>query len=1033
MKFQTLFLAAGLMLSTQVALAQKAPAKLYIVQLTDAPVASYRGTFPGLASTRAQAGSRLDAHSTAARRYESHLAQRRDAVLASLGQVRPLHTYTVTFNGFSARLTDAQVRALRGRPDVVSIQESRPVKLDTTHTPEFLGLTRPGGLWSTLDRNALPVKGEDVIIGVIDSGVWPEDAAFGDRRDSQGAYVPYYGNGTPAYTAPPAKWRGICQTGEGFTAAMCNNKIVGARWYVDGFIAQGEPVGPEAGLSPLEYRSARASTAGSGGHGSHTAGTAGGNENVRMTLGGVGVGAGSGVAPRARLAIYKACWEAANGQYSSCGGADLVKAIDDAVRDGVDVINYSISGTSANFNDPMEQAFLNASAAGVFVAASAGNSGPARTAAHPSPWITTVGASTHDRFLVATLTLGNGSPLTGASFQATGVARSPLLLARDAAEKPFEQLSPVDQRALELCFTADDRVTLGGGPDAALSRTKTQGRILVCQRGESGVLEKAVAAKEAGAVAMVLLDTPTSQNTQYSMPYALPTVHLTVASYPTLMAYGATKGPTATLSPSSQLPGVAAPVMAGFSSRGPNFGSEDILKPDITAPGQDIIAAWTDTTLTQAQRDAVANNTYIPKSSSVSISGTSMSSPHLAGVAALLKQLHPTWSPAAIKSAIQTTTGRVLLADGSLDGDRFGYGAGHVNPNAAANPGLVYDATTVDYARFLCGQGLLAPAGSGSCAELGPIKAYDLNLATLTAGEVRGPLTLNRRVTNVGTATATYVATASLPGWDVKVTPSTLTLAPGASASFTVQLAPTTAPVGEWGFGRLVWSSGTQEVVSPLTARAGAFKLPASISDQRPTGRGTKTFQVTSNYTGALQVQATGVIAPTQVISETMLPYYGVCYNLEVPADTELVSVRMFEDETVVNAPTALGLDLWMLDGPNATGALITGSSNPGNTEEMTLIKPRAGTYSACVMDFTSPALAGSTFKLNYYVMAPGVPRIPMRATGPTSVYRGGTATIATGWDVPVNQRYVGVVKLIDPASNTLGTTHIMLDTKPRP
>lgn len=1031
MKLLNMVLAAGLLSSVQAALAQASPAKLYIVQLSDAPVAAYRGTVPGLAGTSVAAGNRLNAHSTAAVRYESYLAQRRGAVLASLGRVRALHTYTVTFNGFSARLTEAQLRALRSRSDVVSIHESKPVKLATTYTPAFLGLTQPGGLWSVLDRNSMPVKGEDVIIGVIDSGVWPEDASFGDRRDSQGKYVPYFSSGTPAYTAPPAKWKGSCITGEGFTTAMCNNKLIGARWYVDGFVASAG--GPEGLPSPMEYRSARASSVNAGGHGVHTASTAGGNENVPMMVGDISVGAGSGMAPRARLAIYKACWQATDPDLSSCAGADLVKAIDDAVRDGVDVISYSISGSPSAFDDPHEQAFLNASAAGVFVAAAAGNSGPGRSAFHPSPWLTTVAATTHDRFLAATLTLGNGQTLSGPSFQTTGLPSTPLLLARDAGDTPFEQLSPEDQTAREMCFTAEDRQELGGGPAAALSRKRTQGRMVVCKRGLNGLVNKAAAAKDAGAAAMLLLNVPDSLNTPISMPYVLPTVQIDVANYGLVMAYGATPGAAATLSPGAQQPGVTAPLMANFSSRGPNFGSEDLLKPDIAAPGQDVIAAWPDSTLTQAQRDAVANNTYIPRAAALSISGTSMATPHIAGVAALLKQLHPDWSPAAIKSAIQTSAGRVLLADGTPDGDRYGYGAGQVNPTAAANPGLVYDATTTDYARFLCGQGLPAPAGSGSCAELGSIKAYDLNLASLTAGKVLAPLTFSRRVTNVGSATATYVASTSLAGWNVQVQPSTLTLAPGASASFTVRIEPTTVPIGEWSFGKLVWTSATHQVVSPLTARAGPFELPKAITDRRPTGRGTTTFQVTSNYTGALQVESTGVIAPTGFIPYTLPAGFGICHNVDVPPDTELLSIQMFEDETTLSGSSPTGLDLWVMNGPNATGTLIGGSVNPGNNEGWTLVRPEAGTYSACVMDFATPALAGSTYRLNVYVMAPGVPRLPLRAVGPATVVRAGTATVAAGWNVPANQRYVGVIKLRDPASNMLGHTNVLLDTKPRP
>src|SRR4029079_19806144 len=337
-----------------------------------------------------------------------------------------------------------------------------------------------------------------------------------------------------------------------------------------------------------------------------------------------------------------------------------------------------------------------------------------------------------------------------------------------------------------------------------------------------------------------------------------------VTACPTVVPYAQTPGATASFGPGVQQANVVAPVMGDFSSRGPSLANSNILKPDLTAPGVDIVAAWVDNSLTQAQHDALVLNSFTPKANANSIQGTSMASPHVAGSAALLKQAHPTWSPAMIKSALMTTTSGVKLANGTPDPNRFGYGAGHLNPNPAVDPGLVYDVSTADYARFLCGLNLTPPAGAGTCAALGTITPSNLNLASLTANSVLGTVTLNRRVTNVSAATSTYVASWTLPGYSVVVNPTSLTIAPGASANYTVALTKTSAPINSWVFGNLTWSDNVHTVSSPLSANAAGFVSPAEVSDARPSGRGTKMFTITSAYTGSMGVSATGLVPATR-------------------------------------------------------------------------------------------------------------------------------------------------------------------------
>ncbi|MFY9513191.1 MAG: S8 family serine peptidase, partial [Rubrivivax sp.] len=560
--------------------------KVYIVQMTGAPVATYAGNVRGLAATKPAAGTRLNTRSAAARAYANHLDTRRAAVLARLGsRVDVLHTYRTAFNGFAAVLTPAQAARLMTQSDVVSVVESERRKLDTTRTPDMLGNSASGGIWSQLDALSRNVKGEDIIVAHLDTGVWPEDPSFGDKVNAAGKPVAYHEAGTEVYGPPPAKWAGICQTGPGFTAAMCNNKLLGARFYAADFLASG------AVLHGLEYLSPRDGD----GHGSHTAGTSSGNSNVAIVnASGVTTAIMSGVAPRARLAIYKVCWTAVNSDQDGCYTSDTLQAIDDAVADGADVINFSVSGTRNNYVDPVETAYLNATAAGVFVVAAAGNDGPtANTVAHIGPWLTTAASGTVDRAAGGgDLTLGNAAVYSGFSLNFFGVTPGALVLS-----------STIPAGGATV---ANANICAANSLDATLAA----GKIVVCDRSSTNSSANRLAAsaevKRAGGIGMVLLNPDTA--TPVADAHTIPTVQLAGTLRTAVRDYAATAGASGSIGMSYNRPGVNAPVISSFSSRGPGLADLNVMKPDITAPGSSIVAAYR-ASLTQAQHDAVVAGT----------------------------------------------------------------------------------------------------------------------------------------------------------------------------------------------------------------------------------------------------------------------------------------------------------------------------------------------------------------------------------------------------------------------------------------
>ena len=944
----------------------------YIVQMADQPVVAYTGGVKGLKATAPKAGAKIDPLSATVVAYTRYLNGRHAAALKAAGG-KKLYDYDYSYNGFAAKLTAAQANRVAGMAGVLAVTADELQTMDTSSTPTFLGLSDdPGGLWTLLGGPAS--AGEGIIIGDVDSGIWPESLSFADRVDA---------NGVPS-SSPSAKrvfqqvpgWHGKCAPGEAFTATLCNQKLVGAQRFNAAW-------GGDAAINaqrPWEFNSARDYN----GHGTHTASTAGGNYKTPTTGPALAFGSISGMAPRARIAMYKALWSAKDGSTASGYNSDLVAAIDMAVHDGVDVINFSISGTSTNFADPVEISFLFAARAGIFVAESAGNSGPdASTVAHPSPWTTTVAAGTHNRSISGSVALGNGATYSGPSLAAAAVT-APLINSTAAGKVG------ADPNQVRQCFS-------GGVLDPAI----VTGKIVVCERGGTGPanarVDKSLAVKEAGGVGMVLVNVSASGSLNADF-HSVPTVHLPSTDRVALETYAADAGATATINAAVFDYSTPAPYTASFSSRGPLIaGGGDVLKPDVIAPGQDIVAA-----VAPPGNGGLNFNIY---------SGTSMSSPHVAGLAALLKDLHPGWTPMMVKSALMTSASDVLDGPDTDPAVIFSQGAGHVQPNSAADPGLVYNAGWNDWLAFLCGT--TSAVGPTTCDALKAahysFDASDYNGASIAIGDLAGVQTVTRKVTNVDSAAATYTASyTGMAGFDVALTPASLTLDPGQTQSFTVTFTRTTADLNVYTGGQLTWTDGSHAVRSPLVVKPVALAAPASVSG---TG-GAISYDVTFGYSGPFTAAARGLV-PAAITAGTVAddPTDGACsltspnaqlFPVIVAAGTTYARFQLFDAD--VNAGS--DIDMCVFD----SAEVNVGSSGSGTSAEVvSLVSPAADTYTVVVQGW---GVAGSSpFKLHTWLLD-GTAAGNMTVTrDPAAATTGGTGTINLAFSgLAAGTKYLGSV-----------------------
>ncbi|XP_049415490.1 subtilisin-like protease SBT2.5 [Solanum stenotomum] len=775
-----------------------ANAKIFIVLMKDDP----------FVSTKSKNFEDIDI-------YKERMRRQHDVLLGSLLEksvYTKLYSYTHLINGFAIHLTsDEALDILKNVEGVRAIYEDVKMKKLTTHTPDFLGL--PAGVWPKLGGPT--TSGAGVVIGMIDTGINPFHPSF-LAQASNGA-----GRGT---IVKSGKFKGKCVTGDRFPETACNSKIVGAQYFARAATAAGEFNASRDYASPFD----------ADGHGSHTASTAAGNHQVPVIVNHFNYGYASGMAPGAGIAVYKAMY--------SFGGfmSDVVAAVDQAVEDGVDILSLSVgpasvpTGPSA-FLNVLEMQLLFATRAGVLVVQAAGNGGPSSTSILSfSPWITSVAASTTDRRYNNSIVLGNGQSFSGSGLSPPTLSevRFPLAAASDVCKGNTSSAL----LTVESCQETEPFI-----------RTLVQGKIVICtytfdfESEAASIATVADTIQKVGAAGFVLTMDPDISSEKIkgaTMTLSVPGLILNSMEASTALreyynsnTLRSRSGRAISFRATAKiLDGRQAsynsqdPVVASYSSRGPDVNNAlldtaDVLKPNIMAPGSSIWASWSPNS---------EGDQYIKGQNFALLSGTSMATPHIAGIAALIKQKHPGWSPAAITSAMMTAadvtngySSTPILAQQTnqlTPATPFDFGAGLVNPSRAIDPGLIFKATFKHYVLFLCSvpgvdeMSVRRAVGVG-CPSKKKAWCSDLNTPSVTISNLVGSRNVIRRVTNVAGVDETYQVIVQEPlGVSVSVRPRVFNIIAKASKHITFVL-NATQTTNTYSFGEIVFQGNQNHTV----------------------------------------------------------------------------------------------------------------------------------------------------------------------------------------------------------------------------
>jgi len=1046
--------------------------RLYIVQFADPPAIAMHSARASKQHREASYSSRpeqFDPESEHVRRYMGRLQATQNDILLELNLWNDrVYSYGYTFNGVAVRMTAADAEKLRLRRGVAKVWEDSHRTVATNDSPAFLGLLdTQGGL-----RSDLKLTGEDVVIGIIDTGITPGHPSFSELagpptprklpslcRTSwmQGTLLEMwlcrrFKNSTEILLSPPpSNWRGICETGPGFNTSDCNNKIIGARFYRKGFDEIYGNADPNDFASPAD----------ADGHGTHVASIAAGNE-VDASVFGKSVGRVSGMAPRARIAIYKACWLENGASRASCSVADLQKAIEDAVADGVDIINYSIGDANASLDDPDDLELLAATEAGVLSVVSAGNKDADKSAytiesPATTPWVISVGATSRAGKRVAEAMRINQPESLANLYESREAGITPAL---DTRGPLAGRLVLADDGS---AVVPDDQNKTGTLFDACTpleNAAEIRGNIALVQRGYCNFDHKISIAQKAGAIAVVVFSNDMKLLVMTGNPSGLniPAVMINQADGQLLRDYLLAGEPIEITLDKSQFITFEddGNVMGTFSGRGPSFGDSDFLKPDLVAPGTAILGA---------QTPNVANG--FKGESFQYLSGTSQSAPHVAGIAALIKQANPEWSPAEIKSALMTTSRQNIRKENDLGpANPFDMGAGHIVPNSAIDPGLLYPIETQAYDEYLCTIGVerrpraqcqtLALTGYADVAR-------NINLPSVAITELAGSVDIKRRVTNAGPA-AQFNMEMNLPaGISLEVEPASLSLATGESADFTLTFRSDGTGLDQWFHGNFSWVSSSHRVYSPFVVQPALFVSPDYRFGENESG--SLIVPVGFGYNGAYSVGTNGLfqacILPATIqpdnscvnsgaasVANDPTPEKIYVYEDEPPpwvtrftietedTDNEFLRVALFGSDELTDSSADLDLYLYYCEEIASAARCIIfdrdayASATPDTADELIdVLKPLSGTWVIDVHGYNTRNGGPANFRLYAWSFGSDIAAGNLTLTDvPAVAEPGANADVAAGWSNLPQGLWLGGVTHYGDNGMPLGTTIIEVD-----
>lgn len=895
--------------------------------------------------------------------------------LAPLLNIKVLANYKYAINGIAIRATQSQAQSLAQSTLVKRIHKDQKRKLYTDRGPVLVGAPK---VWDGSAFGAIPqTAGEGVVIGILDSGVNTDHPSFAEV--SGDGYVHSNPNGDGNYL-------GDCATN---FSSLCNNKLIGVYSYTDitGDYADTSIFPPNLPRNGEDY----------GGHGSHVASIAAGNilrnvdevypaegqERSSGTPTGFTFDQISGVAPRANIISYQVCYGGTavmEDTYADCLDSAILKAIDDAIADNVDVINYSISGGGDPWQDPAELAFLSARNAGIFVAVSAGNSGPdVSTSEKAAPWYSSVAASEHGRENVFSKELkdfsGGASALSLIVGQSnSGSLTAPIVYAGDYS-------NPNDPGG-------DSAQCLEPFPQGTFA-----GQIVVCDRGEIARIQKAVNVRDGGAGGYVLANIDGGETFLANDQYVIPGIHINASDGNRLKAWLASgtdhRATITTGIPSQIVDASRVDTIADYSSRGPNT-QISILAPTMTAPGSNIFAAYADEQLGHDGHEPAASDYTI-------LDGTSMSSPHVAGAAALVKAVNPSWGPDQIRSALAlSATTTMKKEDATTNADFFDMGSGRIQVDKAIASPLIMSETASNYSNA-------NPSRSGD--------PRSLNLPSITDNACQGLCTWSRTFTATTDATFDVDIVSISEGLTIEASPQRFTLLEGQSQQVTFTINSFQASKQEYSFALVqITSPGLPELSLPIAVLSSIGNFPLDI--QLDGRRNTDSVLITDidaisieNFVLTAYQPVKSTVVATTITEDTGPNDYLDNLTDGVNITTVVVPEGAKRFVAEIKASSAPDLDLFVLydaDGDNVPSLTeeVARSRSGTSIEEIQINYPTPGTYFIAVQNFEGSRSGTDTFDMRYAVVEDQLAGDSLQAIAPSSLEAGNSFDMRLIYDL---------------------------------